>query len=253
MLWEAQFGDFVNGGQIIIDQFIVAAEDKWAQESGLVLLLPHGFEGQGPEHSSARLERFLTACAEDNIRVAYPTTAAQYFHLLRAQALARPRKPLVVMTPKRYLRMPASRSAASELSDGRFAPVLGDKESPPAETVSRVVLTTGKFGHELIERRNKESAPVAVIRLEQLYPFPGADVKAALEAYPEAELVWAQEEPENMGAWSFVQSQLQRLLGREAAIKPVAREESGSPASGSQTVHDREQDELLAAAISEPI
>ena len=251
VLWEAQFGDFVNGGQIIIDQFIVAAEDKWAQESGLVLLLPHGFEGQGPEHSSARLERFLTACAEDNIRVAYPSTAAQYFHLLRAQAVARPRKPLVVMTPKRYLRMPASRSAVSELTDGRFAPVLGDQDSPSAETVNRVVLTTGKFGHELIERRNKENAPVAVIRLEQLYPFPGADVKAALEAYPDAELVWAQEEPENMGAWSFVQSHLVRTLGPDVSVTPVAREESGSPASGSQTVHDREQDELLNAAISE--
>jgi 2-oxoglutarate decarboxylase len=253
VLWEAQFGDFVNGGQIIIDQFIVAAEDKWGQESGLVLLLPHGFEGQGPEHSSARLERFLTACAEDNIRVAYPSTAAQYFHLLRAQALVRPRKPLVVMTPKRFLRMPASRSAVNELTDGRFAPVLGDQDSPPAETTRRVVLTTGKFGHELIERRNKENAPVAVLRLEQLYPFPGADVKTALESYPDAELVWAQEEPENMGAWSFVQSHLRRVLGPDVTITPVAREESGSPASGSQTVHDREQDELLAAAITEPI
>ena len=252
VLWEAQFGDFVNGGQIIIDQFIVAAEDKWGQESGLVLLLPHGFEGQGPEHSSARLERFLTACAEDNIRVAYPTTAAQYFHLLRAQALARPRKPLVIMTPKRYLRMPASRSAVSDLTDGRFAPVLGDQDSPPGETVRRVVLSTGKFGHELIERRNKENAPVAVIRLEQLYPFPATDLKAVLEAYPDAELVWAQEEPENMGAWSFVQSHLRRVLGPDVAVTPVAREESGSPASGSQTVHDREQDQLLAAAIIEP-
>jgi multifunctional 2-oxoglutarate metabolism enzyme len=253
VLWEAQFGDFVNGGQIIIDQFIVAAEDKWGQESGLVLLLPHGFEGQGPEHSSARLERFLTLCAEDNIRVAYPTTAGNYFHLLRAQALTRPRKPLVVMTPKRYLRMPASRSAVSELTDGRFAPVLGDRESPPAETVRRVVLATGKFGHELIERRNKVSAPVAVIRLEQLYPFPATELKAALEPYPGAELVWAQEEPENMGAWTFVQSQIRQRLGPDVAVTPVAREESGSPASGSQTVHDREQDDLLNAAISEPI
>src|SRR5205085_7999375 len=142
--WEAQFGDFANGGQIVIDQFIVAAEDKWGQTSGLVLLLPHGFEGQWPEHSSARLERFLTLCAEDNIRVAYPTTAAQYFHLLRAQGMARPRKPLVVMTPKRYLRMPASRSAVSELTDGRFQPVLLDREAPAAETVRRVVLCSGK-------------------------------------------------------------------------------------------------------------
>jgi 2-oxoglutarate dehydrogenase E1 component len=232
VLWEAQFGDFVNGGQIIMDQFIVAAEDKWAQESGLVLLLPHGFEGQGPEHSSARLERFLTSCAEDNMRVAYPTTAAQYFHLLRAQALARPRKPLVVMTPKKYLRMPASRSAVSELTDGRFQPVLLDREAPPTETVRRVVLCSGKFGHELIERRNKENAPVAVLRLEQLYPFPGAELLRALEDYPERELVWAQEEPENMGAWQFVDNHLRRVLGGDAGIGHVAREESGSPASG---------------------
>ncbi|HYH48285.1 MAG TPA: multifunctional oxoglutarate decarboxylase/oxoglutarate dehydrogenase thiamine pyrophosphate-binding subunit/dihydrolipoyllysine-residue succinyltransferase subunit, partial [Acidimicrobiia bacterium] len=251
VLWEAQFGDFVNGGQIIIDQFIAAAEDKWGQESGLVLLLPHGFEGQGPEHSSARLERFLALCAEDNIRVAYPTTAANYFHLLRAQALTRPRKPLVVMTPKRFLRMPASRSAVSELTDGRFAPVVGDKEAP--ESVQRVVLCTGKVGHELIERRNKVSAPVAVIRLDQLYPFPAADLKAALDAHPDAELVWTQEEPENMGAWSFVQSQFRRAFGADRPLTPVARDESGSPASGSQTVHDREQDDLLTAAISEPI
>ncbi|HYT39750.1 MAG TPA: multifunctional oxoglutarate decarboxylase/oxoglutarate dehydrogenase thiamine pyrophosphate-binding subunit/dihydrolipoyllysine-residue succinyltransferase subunit, partial [Acidimicrobiia bacterium] len=235
VLWEAQFGDFVNGGQIIIDQFIVSAEDKWGQESGLVMLLPHGFEGQGPEHSSARLERFLILCAEDNIRVAYPTTAAQYFHLLRAQALGRPRKPLVIMTPKRYLRMPASRSAVSELTGGRFRPVLLDREAPPAETVRRVVLCSGKFGHELIERRNKEGAPAAVIRLEQLYPFPGTELLAALDAYPERQLVWAQEEPENMGAWHFVDDHLRRVLGGDAGIGHVAREESGSPASGSQT------------------
>jgi len=253
VLWEAQFGDFVNGGQIIIDQFIVAAEDKWGQESGLVMLLPHGFEGQGPEHSSARLERFLTLCADENIRVAYPTTAAQYFHLLRAQAKARPRKPLVVMTPKKYLRMPASRSAVSELTGGRFEPVLLDPEAPPADSVRRVVLCTGKFGHELIERRNKENAPVAVLRLEQLYPFPGAAIQRALEAYPETELVWAQEEPENMGAWVFVDDHLRRVLGGDSGIRHVARRESGSPASGSQTIHDKEQDELLAAAISEPI
>jgi 2-oxoglutarate dehydrogenase E1 component len=250
VLWEAQFGDFSNGGQVIIDQFVVAAEDKWGQQSGLTLLLPHGFEGQGPEHSSARLERFLQLCADDNLRVAYPTTAAQYFHLLRAQALARPRKPLVVMTPKRYLRMPSSRSAVSELTGGRFEPVLLDREAPPEDTVRRLVLTTGKFGHELVERRNKEGAPVAVIRIEQLYPFPAAQLLAALESYPERELIWAQEEPENMGAWTFVDRHLRRLLGGDAGIAVVARDENGSPATGSQTVHDREQDELLTAAIS---
>ncbi|HEY4410180.1 MAG TPA: multifunctional oxoglutarate decarboxylase/oxoglutarate dehydrogenase thiamine pyrophosphate-binding subunit/dihydrolipoyllysine-residue succinyltransferase subunit [Acidimicrobiia bacterium] len=251
VLWEAQFGDFVNGGQIIIDQFIVAAEDKWGQESGLTMLLPHGFEGQGPEHSSARLERFLTLCAEENIRVAYPTTAAQYFHLLRAQAKARPRKPLVVMTPKRYLRMPASRSPVAELTGGRFEPVLLDPDGPPADSVRRVVLCAGKFGHELIERRNKENAPVAVIRLEQLYPFPGADLADVLESYPETELVWAQEEPENMGAWVFVDDHLRRVLGGDSGIRHVARAESGSPASGSSTIHDKEQDNLLTEALTD--
>src|SRR5205807_7556279 len=178
-----------------------------------VRLLPDAWQGQGAEHCSARLERFLSAGAEDNIRVAYPTTAAQYFHLLRAQALARPRKPLVIMTPKKYLRMPASRSAVSELTDGRFQPVLLDRDAPPAEVVRRGVLCAGKFGHELIERRNKENAPVTVLRLEQLYPFPGAELLRALEDYPERELVWAQEEPENMGAWQFVDKHLRRLLG----------------------------------------
>jgi multifunctional 2-oxoglutarate metabolism enzyme len=248
VLWEAQFGDFVNGGQIIIDQFIVAAEDKWGQQSGLTLLLPHGFEGQGPEHSSARLERFLAASAEDNIRVAYPTTAAQYFHLLRRQGTARPRKPLVVMTPKRYLRMPATRSAVDELVSGQFQEVLADPGAP--ETIHRVVLCTGKVTHELIERRDKIGAPAAVVRLEQLYPFPDEQLRAVLAAHPGAELVWAQEEPENMGAWSFVRGRLQRLLGEGVTIRYAGRLESGSPASGTQTVHDKEQDELLAAAFA---
>jgi 2-oxoglutarate dehydrogenase E1 component len=248
VLWEAQFGDFVNGGQIIIDQFIVAAEDKWGQQSGLVMLLPHGFEGQGPEHSSARLERFLASAAEDNIRVAYPTTAAQYFHLLRRQAQARPRKPLVVMTPKRYLRMPASRSPVEALVSGRFAEVLPDPNPP--EEVRRIVLCTGKVAHELMERRDKIGAPAAIVRLEQLYPFPADDLRAVIDASPGAELVWAQEEPENMGAWRFVRGRLRRLLGEGAVVRYVGREESGSPASGTQTVHDKEQDELLTAALT---
>ena len=245
VLWEAQFGDFVNGAQIIIDQFLVAAEDKWGQRSGLVLLLPHGFEGQGPEHSSARLERFLSACAEDNIRVAYPTTAAQYFHLLRRQAMARPRKPLVVMTPKRYLRMPASRSSVDELVSGRFSEVLDDPAGP--EGVKRAVLCTGKVGHELIERRDKLSAPAAVVRIEQLYPFPQESLCAVLAGYPGAELVWAQEEPENMGAWRFVKGRFRRM---DTPLDYIGREEGGSPASGTQTVHDREQDEILQQAFA---
>jgi 2-oxoglutarate dehydrogenase E1 component len=258
VLWEAQFGDFVNGAQTIIDQFIVAAEDKWGTQSGLTMLLPHGFEGQGPEHSSARLERFLSAAAEDNIRVAYPTTAAQYFHLLRRQALTRPRKPLVIMTPKRYLRMPASRSPVDELTGGRFHEVLTDPGEPepggsgasPVPEVRRLVLCTGKVGHELLERRDKTDAPAAVVRLEQLYPFPAAEVQAVIDAHPGAELVWAQEEPENMGAWRYVRGRLRRLLGEGAVVGYVGREESGSPASGTQTIHDAEQDELLTAAFA---
>ncbi|HLF41566.1 MAG TPA: multifunctional oxoglutarate decarboxylase/oxoglutarate dehydrogenase thiamine pyrophosphate-binding subunit/dihydrolipoyllysine-residue succinyltransferase subunit, partial [Acidimicrobiia bacterium] len=245
VLWEAQFGDFVNGAQIIIDQFIVAAEDKWAQQAGLVMLLPHGFEGQGPEHSSARLERFLSACAEDNIRVAYPTTAAQYFHLLRRQALARPRKPLVVMTPKRYLRMPASRSSVDELTAGRFCEVMADP-SPPAD-VRRLVFCTGKVGHELIERRDRLAAPAAVIRVEQLYPFPVDEVRSLVEAHAGAETLWVQEEPENMGAWRFVKGRFRRM---DVPLDYVGRPESGSPASGTQTAHDREQDDLLGRAFA---
>ncbi len=248
VLWEAQFGDFVNGAQTIIDQFIVAAEDKWGTQSGLTMLLPHGFEGQGPEHSSARLERFLAAAAEDNLRVAYPTTAAQYFHLLRRQALTRPRKPLVVMTPKRYLRMPASRSPVDELTTGRFREVLTDPAEP--SEVRRLVLCTGKVGHELLERRDKTDVPAAVIRLEQLYPFPAEEVRSIIDAHPGAELVWAQEEPENMGAWRFVRGRLRRLLGEGAVVRYVGREESGSPASGTQTIHDAEQEELLTAAFA---
>jgi 2-oxoglutarate dehydrogenase E1 component len=246
--WEAQFGDFVNGGQIIIDQFIVAAEDKWGQHAGLTLLLPHGFEGQGPEHSSARLERFLALGANDNIRVAYPTTAAQYFHLLRRQAMASPARPLVVMTPKRYLRMPVTRSPVDDLVSGRFREVLVD---PPAEGgVQRVVFCTGKVGHELLGRREEKGAPAAVVRLEQLYPFPGAEIEEVLTAHPGAELYWVQEEPENMGALAFFRRQLVKLLEDKAHFEVVARAEQGSPATGTQTAHEAEQERILEEAFS---
>jgi 2-oxoglutarate dehydrogenase E1 component len=248
VLWEAQYGDFANAGQVIIDSFIASGEAKWGQTSRLTLLLPHGYEGSGPEHSSARIERFLALGAEGNIRIANPTTAAQYFHLLRRQALARPRKPLVVMTPKRYLRMPATRSPVDELTGGRFQEVLADPAEP--SEVRRVVLCSGKVAHELLERRDKTSAPAAVVRLEQLYPFAGEAVRAVLDAHPGAELVWAQEEPENMGAWRFVRGRLRRLLGEGAVVRYVGREESGSPASGTQTIHDAEQDDLLTAAFA---
>jgi multifunctional 2-oxoglutarate metabolism enzyme len=248
--WEAQFGDFANGAQTIIDQFIVAAEDKWGQRSALTLLLPHGFEGQGPEHSSARIERFLTLSAENNVRLVYPTTAAQYFHVLRRQVHDADRKPLVVFTPKRYLRIPATYSPVSDFTSGAFKPTLADLGAPDASSVQRLVLCSGKFGHELIAHRDKTGAPAVVLRVEQLYPFPAAEIGATLLRYPNVStVVWAQEEPANMGARSFVMPRLEPVVGDRAEITFVARGASASPASGSIKVHDREQAELLDAAL----
>ena len=250
--WEAQFGDFMNGAQIIIDQFIVAAEDKWGQTAGLALLLPHGFEGQGPEHSSARIERFLALCSEDNLRVVYPTTAAQYFHVLRRQSKALTRKPLVCFTPKRYLRMPQTRSEVEDLTGGAFRETLDDPSADiDANTVTRVLLCSGKLGHELIGRRDELGAPAAVVRIEQLYPWPEEQLLAILDRYPAAtEVWWVQEEPANMGAWSFVHARLHRILRDRADLRHIARPTSPSPASGSLTVHEREQEQLLAEAFA---
>jgi multifunctional 2-oxoglutarate metabolism enzyme len=249
--WEAQFGDFVNGAQVVVDQFVVAAEDKWGQSSSLTLLLPHAFEGQGPEHSSGRMERFLTLCAEDNLRVVAPTTAAQYFHVLRRQAHDPVRKPLVCFTPKRYLRMGATHSPVDTFTAGCFRSVLGDPGAADAAAVRRVLLCAGKVGHELVARRDELGAPAAVVRVEQLYPWPEPEVLAELDRYPGTrEVWWVQEEPENMGAWSFVYPRLARILRERAELRHVAREASASPASGSATVHDREQGELLATAFA---
>jgi 2-oxoglutarate dehydrogenase E1 component len=250
--WEAQFGDFMNGAQIIIDQFIVAADDKWGQRSSLTLLLPHGFEGQGPDHSSARLERFLALCAEDNLRVVYPSTAAQYFHVLRRQAHSTRRVPLVCFTPKRYLRMKQTRSPVRELTAGSFRTVLDDSLADgEAQRVQRVLLCTGKIGHELIERRDRDHASAAVVRVEQLFPWPEDEILAALERYPNAKQVWwVQEEPGNMGAWNYAHGKLHKLLRDRADLRHISRHASASPASGSPKVHDREQDELLSAALA---
>ncbi len=251
--WEAQFGDFVNGAQIIVDQFIVAAEDKWGQASSLTMLLPHGFEGQGPEHSSARLERFLALCADDNLRIVYPSTSAQYFHVLRRQVRAPIRKPLVCFTPKRYLRMAHTRSPVEAFTHGGFESVLDDRSpSIDAASVRRVLLCTGKVAHELMDRRDDAGASVAVVRVEQLYPWPEGDILRALDRYPNAgEVWWVQEEPANMGAWNFVQGKLRRMLRGRADLGHVARAASASPASGSASVHDAEQDRLLSEAIGE--
>jgi 2-oxoglutarate dehydrogenase E1 component len=232
VLWEAQFGDFANGAQVVIDQFIAPGEDKWAQQSDLVMLLPHGNERQGPEHSSARIERFLQLSAEDNWQIVVPSTPAQYFHVLRRQALSEVKKPLVVFTPKSLLRLKETFSTAAELTEGEFQPVIADP-NPPAK-VSRVVLSQGKFYWDLAKAR--ENKDIALERVEQPYPFPGEELKKVLGQWKDAEVVWAQEEPENMGSWPFIEREL-RDLGLEP--KAVTREESASPATGSLTLHQR--------------
>jgi multifunctional 2-oxoglutarate metabolism enzyme len=237
VIWEAQFGDFVNGAQIVIDQYLVAAEDRWGQRSGLVLLLPHGYEGQGPEHSSGRLERFLDLAADANVEIAVPSTAAQYFHLLRRQALRGPRTPLIVLTPKSLLRSEAAAATVDELERGSFRPVLTGPDAP--ERPIRVVVCQGKLYHELAARN--EGSDVALVRLERCYPFPAAELRAAIGDV--RNVTWAQEEPENMGAGRFVLRNLREHLGIEA--RTIARPESPSPATGSLTLHKEEQDELI--------
>ncbi len=246
VLWEAQFGDFVNGAQIIIDQFLVAAEDKWDQTSGLVLLLPHGYEGQGPEHSSARIERFLTACAEDNIQVVNATTAAQYFHVLRRQLHREVRKPLVIFTPKSPLRMVESRSKVDELTAGSFQEVLDDPFVTDRAAVQRVVFCSGKVVWDAMKERDKRSAPAAIVRVEQLFPFPGAQMLEVLRSYPNArQVLWLQEEPLNMGAWRFVYDRAHDVEKLGYEVRVAARAESGSPATGSAKVHAQEHADLM--------
>src|SRR4051794_6873276 len=249
VLWEAQFGDFMNGAQIIIDQFISSAEEKWGQHSGLVLLLPHGYEGQGPEHSSARLERFLTLCAEGNIQVIYPTTPASYFHALRRQMKNDPRKPLIVMTPKSLLRHPQATSPIDALTNGRFEPVLIDAASDAA-SAKRIVLTSGKVYYDLRTAREKANANLPLIRLEQLYPFPQKMLADAIAQHPNAtEIVWVQDEPRNMGAWPFLHERLAALAGK-LALRYIGRPISASPATGSHHRHEEQQQALVQAAIS---
>ncbi len=249
--WEAQYGDFVNAGQVIIDQFIASAEDKWRRLSGLVLLLPHGFEGSGPEHSSARLERFLTLAAEDNMQIANVTTPAQLFHLLRRQVLRKWRKPLVVMTPKSLLRHPRAVSSLAELSQGRFERVLADLQDEPAERVRRVLLCTGKLYYELEKaREDLGRSDVAILRLEQLYPLPEEALRNLLAPYPDGTPVfWVQEEPENMGAWRFLRVKLGGELFDRLPFTGISRPESASPATGSASSHKLEQQKILEEAF----
>ncbi|HEY0155666.1 MAG TPA: multifunctional oxoglutarate decarboxylase/oxoglutarate dehydrogenase thiamine pyrophosphate-binding subunit/dihydrolipoyllysine-residue succinyltransferase subunit [Thermoanaerobaculia bacterium] len=248
VVWEAQFGDFFNVGQVIVDQFISSAEEKWGQHSGIVLSLPHGYEGQGPEHSSARLERFLTLCAEGNMQVIAPTTPAQYFHALRRQMKNNPRKPLVVMNPKSLLRHPMAVSTVDEVLTGRFEPVLLDVMRS-AET-KRVILASGKVYYDLRQARDKANANVAILRLEQFYPFPQQMIVDALKAYPNAtEIVWVQEEPRNMGAWPFVHERLETLMGEGQKLSYVGRPVAAAPATGSHHRHEEQQKALVEKAI----
>jgi 2-oxoglutarate dehydrogenase E1 component len=255
VLWEAQFGDFVNASQVAIDQFMASGRQKWGQVSNLSLLLPHGYEGQGPEHSSARLERFLQLCAEDNLRVVYPTTPAQYFHMLRRQAYARPERPQVVMTPKSLLRLPAASSTAAELAEGGFRPVLDDPGTGERrDAVRRLVLCSGKIyydiqGHE--ERGSTER--VAVARIEELYPFPTRELETLVAGYPSLEeVVWAQEEPRNMGALTFVGPRLRAVVPRTVPLRYVARPERASPSEGKSRDHTREQGRIVREALGLP-
>jgi 2-oxoglutarate dehydrogenase E1 component len=250
IMWEAQFGDFANGAQVIIDQFIASAESKWGRPCGLVMLLPHGYEGQGPEHSSARLERFLQLCAEENMQVANCTTPAQYFHILRRQVRRDFRKPLVLMTPKSLLRHKLAVSPVDELVNGRFHEVIDDATITAPDRVRRVVLCCGKVYYDLLARREAagKQAEVALVRLEQLYPWPAHLIKPALDRYRNAvDWVWAQEESQNMGAWTFVAPRLRDLTGID--FDYVGRDASASPATGSHHIHELEQAELVEAAI----
>ncbi len=253
VMWEAQFGDFGNGAQVVIDQYIAASEDKWQQRSRLTLLLPHGYEGQGPEHSSARLERYLQLCAENNLQVCYPTTPAQYFHLLRRQVKQETVRPLVVITPKSLLRLPAATSTVDQLTGGGFMPVIDDAEAKARESVRRIVLCSGKVFYDLAAARKKSGdKKVAVVRLEQFYPFPEKRLREIFDAYPNAaQLVWAQEEPKNMGGWTFVEPRLMNML--PACQRPfyVGRAASASPATGSYTIHELEQRRLVDQALTE--
>ncbi|MGB4778181.1 multifunctional oxoglutarate decarboxylase/oxoglutarate dehydrogenase thiamine pyrophosphate-binding subunit/dihydrolipoyllysine-residue succinyltransferase subunit [Microbacterium sp.] len=249
-LWEAQFGDFANGAQSVIDEYISAADQKWGQQSGLVLLLPHGYEGQGPDHSSARIERYLQMCAQDNMTVARPSTPASYFHLLRRQAYARPRRPLIVFTPKAMLRLRGATSPVAAFTTGRFEPVIDDERGIDAAAVTRVLLHSGKIHWDLKAELDKKPNPhVALVRLEQLYPAPIDEVNAVVERYPNAELVWVQDEPENQGAWPFIALEVVKHL-RGRTIRRVSRAAAASTATGSPKVHSREQAAILESALT---
>ena len=254
VLWEAQFGDFADGAQTIIDEFISSGEQKWAQRSSVVLLLPHGYEGQGADHSSARIERYLQLFAEDNMTIAYPSTPASYFHLLRRQAAARPRKPLIVFTPKQLLRVKAATSSTEDFTNGRFQPVLADQEQLNNNEVTRVLLASSRVVYDLeAERTKRGDEQTAIVRVEQLAPIPAREIATELAKYPNAEVVWVQDEPRNQGAWPFMALNLPEQLaplGETRPLRLVSRAASAAPATGSHKRHDEQREQLLSAAFN---
>ena len=254
IIWEAQFGDFCNSAQVYIDQFIASTEDKWHRFSGLVMMLPHGFEGQGPEHSSARLERFLALAAEDNIQIVVPSTPAQHFHVLRRQVLRKWKKPLIMMTPKSLLRHPRCVSDRRELAEGMFHPVLPEDSDQDPGQVTRILMCAGKVYYDLLAERERleRQQDVAILRLEELYPLPYADLQEALLRYPRGTQVrWVQEEPENMGASRFLRAHFGHSMFEHYPLRTVERHASASPATGSKRSHYMEQASLMEAAFAE--
>lgn len=249
-IWEAQFGDFANGAQAIIDQFISSSEAKWQKMSGLVMLLPHGFEGQGPEHSSARLERFQALCAEDNMQVGALTTPAQYFHILRRQMLRSFRKPLILMMPKSLLRHKDSTSCMDDLTTGTFQPVLDDPKGLAPEKVKRLLFCTGKVFFDLMAGRDDRALDsVAIVRIEEHYPFPWSETEAMVEKYDQAEVFWVQEEPQNMGSWDFMEPKLRKLVENKSQVKYIGRRPTAATATGIQKVHQAEQQAIVETAL----
>jgi 2-oxoglutarate dehydrogenase E1 component len=252
ILWEAQFGDFANGAQVIFDQFVASAEAKWQRHSGLVCLLPHAYEGQGPEHSSARLERFLQLCADNNMQVCYPTTPAQIFHVLRRQMKRNFRKPLIIMSPKSLLRHPLALSQVKDLTNDGFHRVLDDPKVKDHSRVNRVLMCSGKVYYDLYAHREQAKRDdLAIVRVEQLYPFPESVIADVINRYDRAdEIVWVQEEPRNMGAYRHVQAMMRERL--EMDLPYIGREMKPSPAVASEKMHKQEQEKILIAAIGLP-
>jgi 2-oxoglutarate dehydrogenase E1 component len=251
IVWEAQYGDFVNVAQVVIDQFITSGEAKWGRLCGLTLLLPHGYEGQGPEHSSARLERFLQLCVDHNIQVCSPTTPAQMFHMLRRQVVRPLRIPLIVMAPKSLLRHKLAISSLDDLSSGKFMPVIGDDSIQDAQKVTRLVLCSGKVYYDLLERREASQLEhIALIRIEQLYPFPWRLLREELRRYPNVrEFCWCQEEPQNQGAWYATRHKFEELIGAGNKLIFTGREPLSAPAVGYASVHVQQQARLVAQAL----